>query len=200
MLTDLGVIMVDRPTAISLDTHHRLHNEQAPSLTYADGWSVWALGGLGVPRVAVEDPGSLTVAGIQRVAHPSRHLALIGIYGHDRYVEAIAGSPDLLANEIDAGVARPALAALGETPFIQKRGHVIHADPDALGQPRRLWRAARRSDEALVMLEVVNSTAEPDGTYHHYYLRVPPRMLTCRDAVAWTFGLAGPQYAPLVES
>ena len=30
---------------------------------------------------------------------------------------------------------------------------------------------------------------EPDGTYRRYFLRVPPRMRTARQAVAWTFGV-----------
>ena len=51
------------------------------------------------------------------------------------------------------------------------------------------------------MLEVENSTPEPDGSYKRYFLRVPPEVRTPREAVAWTFGFdAEGDYAPASES
>jgi hypothetical protein len=50
------------------------------------------------------------------------------------------------------------------------------------------------------MVEVLNSTPEPDGTRKTYFLRVPPNLRTAREAVAWTFGLAGSQYRPERET
>jgi hypothetical protein len=49
----------------------------------------------------------------------------------------------------------------------------------------------RRVDvrEDLVFLELQNSTAEPDGSYKTYFLRVPPRFRTPKAAIAWTFGV-----------
>ena len=40
-------------------------------------------------------------------------------------------------------------------------------------------------------VEVVNGTAEADGSRKRYVLRVPSRMRTAREAVAWTYGLNG---------
>jgi hypothetical protein len=57
-----------------------------------------------------------------------------------------------------------------------------------------------RDDVALVMVEVVNSTPEPDGTSRTYWLRVPPTTRTAREGVAWTFGLTEEEYRPLVET
>ena len=37
-------------------------------------------------------------------------------------------------------------------------------------------------------MEVVNATAEPDGSHRRYFLRVPPTARTAREAVGWTFG------------
>ncbi len=57
------------------------------------------------------------------------------------------------------------------------------------------------NDEPLTMVKVINSTIEPDGTYKSYFLRVPPRMTTAREAVAWTFSIENPQeYNPTEES
>jgi hypothetical protein len=63
------------------------------------------------------------------------------------------------------------------------------------------------------VIEVVNRSPEPDGTYRHFFLNVhpelrpmlpdrsfgPPQRLTARNAVASTFGLSGAEYAPNAE-
>jgi hypothetical protein len=64
----------------------------------------------------------------------------------------------------------------------------------------KLWRAELPDDEPLTIVEVVNATAEPDGTYASYLLRVPPTMSTARQAVAWTFGMAADDYHPVVQT
>src|SRR5262249_14691930 len=46
-------------------------------------------------------------------------------------------------------------------------------------------------------VEVINGSAEADGSRKRYFLRVPSRMRTAREAVAWTYGLTGEQYAKL---
>jgi hypothetical protein len=63
-----------------------------------------------------------------------------------------------------------------------------------------LFRRQLPDDEALVLLRVVNSTPEPDGTYKEYFLRVPPDMETARQAVAWTFDLPPDGYEPLIQT
>ena len=53
----------------------------------------------------------------------------------------------------------------------------------------KLWTTqVRLGGEPTHLVEVVNATAERDGTYRRYFLRVPPTMRTAREAVAWTFG------------
>ena len=55
-------------------------------------------------------------------------------------------------------------------------------------------------DEPIVMIEVVNRTREPDGSFKRYWVRVPPEMGTAREAVAWTFNMPASQYAPEIET
>ena len=50
------------------------------------------------------------------------------------------------------------------------------------------------------MVEVRNSTPEPDGSCKTYFLRVPPATRTARAAVAWTFGLGAVEYRPAAQS
>jgi hypothetical protein len=49
-----------------------------------------------------------------------------------------------------------------------------------------------------VVVKVVNSTPEPDGSFKDYLLRVPPDIRTPREAVAWTF--ATDDYRPAVQT
>jgi hypothetical protein len=63
-----------------------------------------------------------------------------------------------------------------------------------------LWRLNMPWDEPIVMIEVVNSTPEPDGNFKRYWLRVPPEMTTAREAVAWTFNMPAEEYAPVKET
>ena len=46
----------------------------------------------------------------------------------------------------------------------------------------------------------MNGTRETDGSYKHYFLRVPPNVTTARQAVAWTYGLTAEQYLPLIRT
>lgn len=63
-----------------------------------------------------------------------------------------------------------------------------------------LYRKEMADDEDLTIIRVRNSTPEADGTYKHYFLRVPPHMETAREAVAWTFGMNEDDYAPLLQT
>jgi len=51
-----------------------------------------------------------------------------------------------------------------------------------------------------LLCRVVNATADADGTFRDFDLRVPPWARTAHEAVAWTFGLPAAQYAPAVQS
>lgn len=63
-----------------------------------------------------------------------------------------------------------------------------------------LYRKELPGDEPLFMVKVINKTAEPDGTFKEYFLRVPPTMATAKQAVAWTFGFNEKDYDPKIQS
>lgn len=94
--------------------------------------------------------------------------------------------------EENAEVRRVLMERYGLARYLQDSGaQLIHQDE--LGE---LYRTDVPGDEPLVMVKVMNSTEEPDGSRKPYFLRVPPQMTTARDAVAWTFGFeSGEQYA-----
>jgi hypothetical protein len=64
-----------------------------------------------------------------------------------------------------------------------------------------LWRIeAGYGPEPTVLVDVLNSTPEPDGSFRRYLLRVPPqfgeRGSSPRDAIGWTFDLEPGKYHP----
>jgi hypothetical protein len=98
--------------------------------------------------------------------------------------------------ESNAEVRRVMMERFGEARYLQESGaQEIHCDDFGV-----LFRKEVPGDEPLVMVKVVNSTPEPDGTLKDYWLRVPPNMERARQAVAWTFGKQENEYAPEVET
>jgi hypothetical protein len=77
-----------------------------------------------------------------------------------------------------------------------------------------LYKKEVPNDVPIVMVKVVNSTKEPDGTYRDYFLRVDPQIRpmfedgsfgkpqkpTAKNAVASTFGMKGSEYNPTYQS
>ena len=101
-----------------------------------------------------------------------------------------------IAGEENAELRRVMLEVYGFERYIAEAGATL-VDRDTMGV---LWRIDMPGDEPVLMVEVVNSTPEPDGTSRTYWLRVPPRTRTAREGVAWTFGLTAAEYQPAKET
>lgn len=98
----------------------------------------------------------------------------------------------------NAEVRYVGMRAIGMDKVMEDKAvRVIHTDAKK-GQV--LFEISGILKKPLRYVQVVNSTAEPDGTYKKYYLCVPPNVRTCKSAVAWTFGMAGKEYAPQQET
>ncbi len=106
-----------------------------------------------------------------------------------------------IQSEPNVEIRRVMLERFGHARYAQGIGaQVLHRDVDGLGNPRTLWSAPRAEDTPLVMVEIVNSTPELDGTTRTYWLRVPPMVRTCQEAVAWTFGIEAAEYVLMAET
>jgi len=105
-------------------------------------------------------------------------------------------TPQRIREEENAELRRVMLEYYGYDRYLTESGaEPVHRDETGI-----LWRIALDGDEDVVMVEVVNSTPEPDGTHRTYWLRVPPATRTAKDGVAWTFGLEGAAYAPVRQT
>ncbi|MEV6249751.1 DUF6745 domain-containing protein [Streptomyces sp. NPDC051742] len=113
------------------------------------------------------------------------------------FLAGLAGlTPERIRDEENAELRRVMLEYYGYERYLAASG-ARHEHRDETGV---LWRIELADDEDVVMVEVVNSTPEPDGTHRTYWLRVPPGTSTAREGVAWTFGLHPDAYEPLVQT
>ncbi|WP_194818031.1 DUF6745 domain-containing protein [Nocardia sp. XZ_19_385] len=105
-------------------------------------------------------------------------------------------TPARIRDEENAELRRVMLEYFGYERYLAESGaQPVHRDETGI-----LWRIPLPDDEDVVMVEVVNSTAEPDGTFHTYWLRVPPSTRTAKEGVAWTFELTADSYEPLRQT
>jgi hypothetical protein len=101
-----------------------------------------------------------------------------------------------IESEQNAEVRRVMIERMGYERYVLDSGaKLIHSD-----ETGALYRKEFADDEALVVVHVINSSPEPDGSFKKYILRVPPDIQRARQAVAWTFGMKEEEYAPLVET
>ncbi|MGW3342527.1 DUF6745 domain-containing protein [Nonomuraea rubra] len=105
-------------------------------------------------------------------------------------------TPERIRSEANTELRRAMLEHFGLDRYLAESGaQPVHSDETGM-----LWRIELPDDEPLAMVEVVNSTPEPDGTSRTYFLRVPPWVRRAREGVAWTFGLTEDDYRPQRET
>ena len=111
-----------------------------------------------------------------------------------------------IETEDNAEVRRVMIERYGAARYIVDSGaELIHKDDWG-----ELYRKVRPDDSDLVMVKVVNSTPEPDGSFRDYWLRCNPELrpmlgggglgepqaMTARAAVAASFGKRAEEYRP----
>jgi len=99
-------------------------------------------------------------------------------------------------NQDNIELRRTMIDLMGYESFCRKaKFKVLDEDVDGAGQGRKLLKLAQRDDEDIVLVNV-----NDPSTGRSYYLRVPPTMKTCAEAVAWTYIRTVETYAPKVEA
>ncbi|GAA0669065.1 hypothetical protein GCM10010193_21210 [Kitasatospora atroaurantiaca] len=113
------------------------------------------------------------------------------------FLTGLAGlTAERIREEENAELRRVMVEYYGYDRYLADSGaEPLHRDETGI-----LWRIQLPDDEPVVVVEVVNSTAEPDGTFRTYWLRVPPGTRTARAGVAWTFGVTEVDYHPQRET
>jgi hypothetical protein len=105
------------------------------------------------------------------------------------------GLEDLPLDE-NLEVLQAAIELLGHERFLAAAGARL-IEEDVFG---RLYRIQVDRYEPLLLVEMVNSTPERDGSARRHLLRVPPEIETAHQAVAWSFGFRTKDYAPVAQT
>jgi hypothetical protein len=101
-----------------------------------------------------------------------------------------------IESERNAEVRRVLIERFGLDNYL-RAGKCVKLHQDDCGT---LYRMNLPGDEPILVVQVINSSPEPDGTFKEYFLRVPPNITRARQGIAWTFGLSEDEYYPLVET
>jgi hypothetical protein len=102
----------------------------------------------------------------------------------------------LIRGEFNQEVRRCMLERFGVERYIRESGARLLSEDDC----GKLWRVDLGDASPHTMVEVENGTVEPDGTRRRYFLRVPSKIRSSREAVAWTYGLTMAQYEVAVRT
>jgi hypothetical protein len=164
-------IACERPLVIRRDDQARFHSADGPAVAWSDGTALYAWHGLRVDARVILHPETLTVADIDDEDNAEVRRVLVERFGPERLVRE--GNAFLVHED--------------ETGRLWRRVFAAHQ-----------WGSGR--DEPVVMVEVTNSTPEPDGSHRTYWLRVPPGTMTAREGVAWTFGMGAAAWRPAAET
>lgn len=145
-----GLALVsERPRVLSVDEAGRLHGTQGPALEYGDGYSLHAWHGVPVEPRLITEPASITVSEIEHESNAELRRVMIERYGWTRYIT-------------DCG-ARVVDQVPEDHPVLGLRG------------ARLLVKELAGEREPIVYLEMINSTAEADGTHKRYLERIDPK-------------------------
>jgi hypothetical protein len=123
-----------------------------------------------------------------------------------RVPELVVDRPDditvaMVRGESNIEVRRVMIEQMGADKYLCESDAVlVHEEVDDLGHAQKLWRCVVPGDEDLVMVEVVNSTPELDGSFKTYFLRVPPSTRRVREGLAWMAQVSEDDYILAVQT
>ncbi len=151
-------------------------------------------------RLSVDSEGNLhnSIGSALKYRDDWETFAWHGTFVPDRFLAfAIKKDVTEIFYEPNVEIRRMMLEMYGLEAFIKDSGARI-VQKDKCGELYRQEFGDNHED--IVIVHVINSTPEPDGSYNHYFLRVPPETQTAREGIAWTFGMTADEYDPLKET
>ena len=151
-------IITERPEELHRDAAGRLHAENGMAIKYFDGNGLYSWHGYTIPN---ENTWIIT--------------------DKDRL------NPDVIEKETNAELRRIMLEIYGFDRYLSERNSkVISEDVDGAGNPRRLIEM-QVAGQPVRIIEVNNSTLEPDGTRRKFHLGAMPGS-TPHEVIAASFG------------
>lgn len=160
---DKMCVFSEKPIELFRDLEGRLHHDEKMSVKYADGWGLYCWHGYTIP---------------------------------EEKTWIISEKSKLNADAIDAEpnveLRRVMLEIYGFDRYIDERGaELVSEDTDGAGNPRKLY-SMKVGNETVKVLQVTNSSLEPDGSRRKFHIGVVNGE-NPHEAVAHSFGF-NPEY------
>lgn len=115
------------PRTTSFDEQFRLSSRSGPAITFADGYEVFAVEGIVVPRKLIESPNTISISDIDQQENAAVRRMMVDTYGAARYIQ---GSAAVLVHEDECGQLYQKEMA-GDEPLLMVR--VRNSTPEADG-------------------------------------------------------------------
>jgi hypothetical protein len=119
-------VLTELPTSIHLDERGRLHNEKGPAIAYTDGWGVYAVHGVRVPKWVIMEPDRLTAASVTAEANAEVRRVMIGLMGWQLYLTE-AGAIEVSSDECGTLLSLP---VPDDEPIVAVRVRNSTREPD----------------------------------------------------------------------
>jgi len=156
-------IVTERPTELHRDAAGRLHFETGMALKYADDWGIYSWHGFRIPT--------------------SHHWII---------ADRATITPAKIEKEENAELRRIMLEIYGFGNYLSdQKAKLLSEDVDGKGHPRKLYQI-KVGNEDIRVIELHNSSLEPDGSRRKFHLGAMPGA-TPHEAVAASFGFS-PQH------
>jgi hypothetical protein len=172
------VIACERPSRIDRDAQGRLHSLSRHAIEWPDGWCLYRIHGVAVPREVVEHPERITVASIDAESNDEVRRIMVDRFGSERFLRD--SGAERIQQDRYGTLYQRTFASGQPAVFV----HLVNSTPEADGSRREFWRRVHPELRPLL----------GDGQLGE------PQALTAHNAVASTYGLRGEEYAPAVET
>lgn len=182
-------VMISWHGIAKFDDRLRLHSVDTPAYMWENGDGLYAYKGISMPPDAYREENRTARYAFSRTNLEQRR-AVIEMMGIEKYIKecgfTVVDEHPKFGRLLCDRVTENALIFGRKEPQTEVPAPYTLADIHG-GTPT-------------MILEVNNSTPEPDGTFKKYYIEVPNTMRTAHEAAAWTFGLPPELYSPEFES
>ena len=192
-------VLQDRPTQINRDDQHNLHSTIGPALEYSDGYAIYSVHGVIVPKNIVMEKEKITVKMIEKEENAEVRRVMTEFYGTFKYLKD-TGAISLDCSEWGILWKKP---MKNDEPILMVE--VLNSTPEP--KPTRESHMTSKEYNKLVK-------EWEDKPYKTYFIEVHPELrpllsdmefgepqkLTAKNAIASTFGLRGEDYHPSQQS
>lgn len=194
---DNCIVIVRKAVKICLDSTSRLHSLTEAAYQFAGNdhsHDLFFVHGIPVSRDLIEQPERITVSRIDQERNQEMKRIMIEIMGVKEYLKK--SEVKIIDKDIDnVGNERILYEKSLSDGVIYKMVKVINSTPRfydiALPELKKKLSGQSRKVQEKLMLQAMK--------FDEYFLRVPPEVKTCKEAVAWTFFKTIDTYNPEVE-